>query len=166
MAAFALSTAFAIVCFAQPAIAATFDGNWNMFVVTTNGHCGTVKVGLAISGGRISSTSGRFAFHRIQVAGLVSGTGQTRMNGVAGPRIAKGIGRFVRSRGGGKWAGDRALRYLLGHLDRRSLLMRFGVEIDDPVCGLDHFGAVLGGGDGVLRISSRNAWSVFPYWAR
>lgn len=105
MCAFALSTAFAIICSAPPAIAAPFDGNWSMVAMTTSGHCGIIKVGLAISGGRISSTRGSFVFHRIKVAGSVSASGQTRMNAVAGPRTAQGIGRFSRSRGGGKWAG-------------------------------------------------------------
>jgi hypothetical protein len=76
-----------------------------MAVVTTSGHCGHIKVGLAISGGRIHSTSGSFVFHPIRLAGLVSSSGQTRMDAVAGPRIAHGTGRFNRSRGSGKWAG-------------------------------------------------------------
>jgi hypothetical protein len=105
MRAFALSTAFAILCCASPATAAKFDGNWDMFVMTTSGHCGKIKVGLAISKGRISSTSGSFAMHRIHVAGLISGSGQTRMNAVAGPRIAKGTGRFTSSKARGKWNG-------------------------------------------------------------
>jgi hypothetical protein len=105
MCAVALSAAFAFISSATPATASQFDGSWNMVVVTTNGHCGQIKVGLAISGGRISSTSGKFVFRPIKVAGLVSGSGQTRINAVAGPRKAEGIGRFNRSRGSGKWAG-------------------------------------------------------------
>jgi hypothetical protein len=57
--AFALSTAFAIVCFDPPAIAAQFDGNWSIVAVTTSGHCGRVPIGLGISRGRITSTGGR-----------------------------------------------------------------------------------------------------------
>ena len=49
--AVALSAAFAISS-APAAKAAPFDGSWNMFLVTTDGHCGTIKVGLAISGGQ------------------------------------------------------------------------------------------------------------------
>jgi hypothetical protein len=56
--AFALSMASAIVCSAPPAIAAQFDGNWNMLVVTTSGHCGTIPIGLGISRDRGYSTSG------------------------------------------------------------------------------------------------------------
>ena len=103
--ALALPAAFAILGFASPAIAAPFDGSWNMLVVTTNGHCGKIKVGLAISGGRISSTSGSFVFHPIRLAGHLSGSGQARIKAVAGPRIANGTGRFNRSGGSGKWNG-------------------------------------------------------------
>ncbi len=103
--AFALATAFAILCFAPPANASPFDGSWKMSLVTTEGHCGVINVGLAIRGGRISSTSGKFVFRPIRIAGLISGSGQTRMNGVAGPRKAKGIGRFTRVKGSGKWTG-------------------------------------------------------------
>jgi hypothetical protein len=105
MRALALSTAFTTICFAQPATAAQFDGSWNMVLMTTNGHCGQIRIGLAINGGHISSTNGKFVFHRIHIAGLVSGSGQARINGVAGPRQAQGIGRFTKSKGSGKWNG-------------------------------------------------------------
>ena len=104
--AFALSAAFAIVCFATPAIAAQFDGNWSMVAVTTSGHCGTFPIDLGISRGRIYSTGGTsFAGHPIQLVGRISTSGQVRMNAVAGPRSAQGTGRFNRIRGSGTWAG-------------------------------------------------------------
>jgi hypothetical protein len=102
----ALSTAFAIIAFAPPAIAAQFDGTWNMVAVTTSGHCGRIPIGLGISNGRIYSTGGRFARHPIQLAGRVSASGQVRMNAVAGPRIAQGTGRFGRFQRSGTWAGS------------------------------------------------------------
>jgi hypothetical protein len=105
MSGLALSTAFAILCFAQPAKAAHFDGNWNMVAVTTSGHCGRIPIGMGISRGRIYSTGGSFAFYPIQLGGLVSGSGQVRMTAVAGPRIAHGTGRFNRFQGSGTWAG-------------------------------------------------------------
>ena len=52
MCAFALSTAFAILYSAPPAIAAQFDGNWSMLAVTTRGHCGRIPIGLGISHGQ------------------------------------------------------------------------------------------------------------------
>ena len=65
MSAFALSAAIATLCFAAPAKAAKFDGNWNMVPVTTNGHCGIVRMGMAVNGGHISATSGKFVQHKI-----------------------------------------------------------------------------------------------------
>ena len=104
--ALALSTAFAITALAPPAIAAQFDGTWNMVAVTTSGHCGKIPIGLGISHGRIFSTGGRFARYPIQLAGRVSASGQVRMNAVAGPRIAQGTGRFGRFQGSGSWTGS------------------------------------------------------------
>jgi hypothetical protein len=103
--AFTLWTAFAIVCSAVPAIAAGFDGNWSMLAVTTSGHCGSIPIGLGISHGRVYSTGGGFAGHLIELVGRVSASGQVRMNAVAGPRSAHGIGRFNSFRGSGTWAG-------------------------------------------------------------
>jgi len=105
MRVFALSTVFAIICSAPPAIAAAFDGNWSMVAVTTSGHCGRIPIALGISHGRIYSTGGRFARYPIQLDGRVSASGQVRMNAVAGPRMAQGIGRFNRFQGTGTWAG-------------------------------------------------------------
>jgi hypothetical protein len=103
--AVALSAAFAILSFAPSAIAASFDGTWSMLVVTTSGHCGKIPVGLGISHGRIYSTSGSFVFHPIKLTGSVSGAGHARIAAVAGPRVAKGSGRFSRSRAAGTWSG-------------------------------------------------------------
>ena len=108
--AYALSTAFLIICSAPPAIAAQFDGNWSMVAVTTSGHCGQIPIDVGISRGRIYSTGGSsfgtaFAHYPIQLGGRVSPSGQVQMKAVAGPRIAHGIGRFNRFRGSGTWAG-------------------------------------------------------------
>jgi hypothetical protein len=102
MGVFALSTTFAIICSAPPAIAAQ---NWLMVAVTTSGHCGKINIGLGISRGRIYSTGGSFAGYPIQMAGRVSASGQARMNAVAGPRSAQGTGRLGGFRGSGTWAG-------------------------------------------------------------
>ena len=105
MRTFALSTAFAIICSAAPAVAGKFDGSWSMVAETTHGHCGDIEIGLGINRGRIRSTSGSFAAYPIQLGGRVSASGQARMNAVAGPRRAHGNGRFGRFRGRGIWTG-------------------------------------------------------------
>jgi len=103
--ALALSAASAIVCSAMPASAARFDGAWSMIAVTTRGHCGTVDIGLGVRRGRIYSTGGFFAFYPIQLGGRVSPSGNARIVAVAGPRAARGTGRFTQVRGGGTWTG-------------------------------------------------------------
>ena len=69
--AFALATAFAILCFVAPATASQYDGSWNMVLVTTNGHCGVINIGMAVNGGHISATSGKFVMHKVALAGLI-----------------------------------------------------------------------------------------------
>lgn len=103
--AFALAAAAAFICSPLPASAASYDGDWDMLVVTTSGHCGKIRVGLEIDRGRMYSTSGSFVFHPIRLAGRASASGQVKMNAVAGPREARGTGRFGRSGGSGRWAG-------------------------------------------------------------
>jgi hypothetical protein len=101
----ALTALIALLCFVPPATASEFEGSWTMVASTTSGHCGRIKVGLGIKRGRIYSTSGKFVFRPIHVAGIVSPSGQAKMNAVAGPRTAQGVGRFNRHRGGGTWTG-------------------------------------------------------------
>ena len=77
----------------------------HMVLVTTSGHCGTIKMGMAVKGGHISATSGKFVMHKISLAGRIAGSGATKINGVAGPRQAIGTGQFTKAKGNGKWNG-------------------------------------------------------------
>jgi hypothetical protein len=99
------ATALAFLCSAAQASAAPYDGSWNMALVTTSGHCGVIKIGMAVAGGHISATKGKFVFHKIHLAGLIAGSGATKINGVAGPRQAIGVGKFTKAKGSGKWNG-------------------------------------------------------------
>jgi hypothetical protein len=103
--AVASAAALAVFCSAAPAKAAPYDGSWKMVLTTTNGHCGVINIGVAVSRGHISATGGRFVMHKIYLNGLIWGSGKTKINGVAGPRQAIGIGRFTRVKGSGKWHG-------------------------------------------------------------
>jgi hypothetical protein len=103
--AFALLAISAMIGSAPPAGAAKVDGNWSMTAVTTRGHCGTIPIGMGITGGRIHSTDGSFAFYPIQLGGRVSSSGSVNLKAVAGPRIAHGTGHFSSVRGSGTWAG-------------------------------------------------------------
>jgi len=102
----ALFVSFAVVAFTAPAGAASrFDGVWNMTAVTTSGHCGTIPVGMLIVGGRISSTSGSYAFNPIALSGRVSPSGSTSLRAVTGPRVAYGVGWFDSYEAHGRWRG-------------------------------------------------------------
>jgi hypothetical protein len=103
MRAFALATAFVTLAFAAPAFASPFDGSWKMVLTTTNGHCGIINIGVAVTAGHISATSGNFVMHKIFLDGLIYGSGKTKINGVAGPR--RGMGKFTKANGSGKWNG-------------------------------------------------------------
>jgi hypothetical protein len=101
----ALAAVVTLVSFAALAKTAPYDGSWNMVLTTTNGHCGVIKMGMAVNGDHISATSGRFVMHKISLNGLISGSGATKINGVSGPRQAKGVGQFTKAKGTGKWNG-------------------------------------------------------------
>jgi hypothetical protein len=105
MRAFAITTAFATLAFAAPALASPFDGSWKMVLTTTNGHCGIISIGVAVTAGHISATSGKFVMHKIVLDGRIAGSGATKINGVAGPRQAVGVGKFTKVKGSGKWNG-------------------------------------------------------------
>lgn len=105
MRSFILSAALATLAFAAPAFASPFDGSWNMVLTTTNGHCGIINIGVAVTGGHISATRGSFVMHKIFLDGRISGSGATKINGVAGPRQAVGVGKFTKVKGSGKWQG-------------------------------------------------------------
>lgn len=103
--AFALAAAGILVCTASPALAAKFDGHWSMVARTTRGHCGVIDIGMGIKGGRIYSTGGSFAFYAIRLGGRVAPSGRVSLRAVAGPRIAKGTGRFRHFAASGTWHG-------------------------------------------------------------
>ena len=99
--AIALTAASAIYS-ASTAIAAPFDGNWSLVAQTTHGHCGSIQVGLAISGGRIYSSGGSsYGGYPTQLGGRVSPSGHVRVNALAGPRGAYGAGRLGLYQGSG-----------------------------------------------------------------
>jgi len=62
-----------------------------------------INIGLAIRGGQLSASTGKFVFRPINLAGRVSGGSYAKLNGIAGPRQAVGTGQFYRSKGNGKW---------------------------------------------------------------
>jgi hypothetical protein len=98
------ATAFAVTT-VSAAAAAPFDGNWNVTAYTTNGHCGITSWQVGIAGGQVYSTGAMLGGYPAGLGGAVAPSGQVRFNGVAGPRNARGGGRFVTNQGSGTWAG-------------------------------------------------------------
>jgi hypothetical protein len=104
--AIALAAASATISSTASAIAAPFDGNWSVVAQTTQGHCGSIQFGLAISGGRLYSAGGYYVFgYPAQLAGRVLPSGYLQADAVAGPRTAHATGRLRRFQGSGTWAG-------------------------------------------------------------
>jgi len=103
--AIALTAVCAIIGFAPSAVAAPFDGNWSVVAQTTRGHCESIQFGLAIRGGQIYSAGGSYGGYPAEFGGRVSPSGSIRVNAVAGPRTAYGVGRLGVSQGRGNWAG-------------------------------------------------------------
>lgn len=103
--ALAVACVIASVAAAPSAIAAPFDGEWDV-VVQTRDHCGTSQWGLVIVGGQIYHPDLVFVGgYPAGVAGRVSPAGRVMINLEAGPRFASGTGQLGRMRGGGRWAG-------------------------------------------------------------
>ena len=101
----ALATACAILCSSPSAIAAPYDGHWGVFAQTTRGHCESIPFGLEIRDGRIYSAGGSYGGYEARFGGHVSPWGRVWVYGVAGPRVARGIGQLGEFRGEGVWAG-------------------------------------------------------------
>jgi hypothetical protein len=74
---------------------------------TTQGHCGSMRFGLAINRGRLYSASGYYVFgYPALLAGRVSPSGNVQAVGAAGPRTVDAVGRLRRFQGSGTWAGS------------------------------------------------------------
>ena len=64
------------ICSIPFAIASPFDGNWSVVAQTTQGHCGSMRFGLAINHGRLYSAGGYYVFgYPAQLGGRVSPSG-------------------------------------------------------------------------------------------
>ena len=87
---------------ATPAVAATFDGVWNVRIASPNGACcpnGT-SVSIGISNGQVESGSGSF-----EASGHVGAAGTIRVILSNGLKRAFGFGRLTGTSGSGTWRG-------------------------------------------------------------
>ena len=86
---------------ATPAAAATFDGNWNVSIITRTGSCESgASLPIRISNGRIESGAAPMG-----VSGRVGDSGGIVVAVSTGYKSATGSGRLAATTGSGTWHG-------------------------------------------------------------
>jgi hypothetical protein len=86
---------------ATPAAAATYDGEWNVQIASSNSACGggaTVSIG--ISNGQVESTNSL-----MKATGRVADAGNISVTLTSGMKRAVGSGRLTATSGSGTWRG-------------------------------------------------------------
>jgi hypothetical protein len=86
---------------ATPAAAATFDGEWNVRIASTNSACGSgASVSIGINNGQVASTNGLMT-----ASGRVAEAGNISVTLTSGMKRAVGSGRLNATSGSGTWRG-------------------------------------------------------------
>ncbi|WP_291861659.1 hypothetical protein [Bradyrhizobium sp.] len=84
-----------------PAAAATFDGAWNVQIVSTNAACGSgTTVSIGINNGQIASSNALMT-----ASGRVAGAGNVSVTMTSGMKRAVGSGQLTATTGSGTWRG-------------------------------------------------------------
>ena len=86
---------------ASPVAAATFDGEWNVRIASTNTACGggaTVQIG--INNGQVASAGGAMT-----ASGRVANDGDISVTVISGIKRAIGSGHLTATSGSGTWRG-------------------------------------------------------------
>jgi hypothetical protein len=104
--AFCSATAF-IALFAvdatAPALAAPFDGQWSVLIITRSGPCDqSYRFGAQIANGVVYYSGGG----PVSLSGRVNASGHVSVRVSSGPQYAVGSGRLSRNSGGGTWRGQ------------------------------------------------------------
>ena len=86
---------------ATPAAAATFDGEWNVQIASTNSSCSSgASVSIGINNGQVASTLGLMT-----ASGRVAEAGSISVTLTSGMKRAVGSGRLTATSGSGTWRG-------------------------------------------------------------
>jgi len=89
----------ATLSLATPATAATFDGEWNVQIASSNAACSSgTSVSIGINNGQVASSSGMVA-----ASGRVAEAGAINVTLTSGMKRAVGFGRLNGSSGSGTW---------------------------------------------------------------
>jgi hypothetical protein len=86
---------------ASPAAAATFDGEWNVQIASSNVACPSgASVSIGISNGQVASTNAM-----VTASGRVADAGNIVVTLASGIKRATGSGRLTATSGSGTWRG-------------------------------------------------------------
>ena len=100
--------------FATPSAAATFDGDWNVQITSSNAACTSgASVSIEINNGQVASNSAA-----VTASGRVADAGAISVTLASGMKRAVGSGRLSGTSGSGTWRAA----LVLGHLDRAAEL--------------------------------------------
>jgi hypothetical protein len=90
---------FAALGFATPSAAATFDGDWNVQITSSNAACSSgASVSIGISNGHVASNS-----TTVTASGRVAEAGNISVTLSSGLKHAVGTGRLSGTSGSGTW---------------------------------------------------------------
>jgi hypothetical protein len=90
---------FAALAFATPSIAATFDGDWNVQITSSNAACpSNASVSIEINNGQVASNSAA-----VTASGRVADAGNIRVTLASGMKRATGSGVLNGTSGSGTW---------------------------------------------------------------
>ena len=91
--------AIVIAVLATPASAATFDGEWNVQIASSNTACTSgTSVSIGISNGQVASTNAV-----VTASGRVADAGVIQVTLSSGMKRAVGSGRLTATTGSGTW---------------------------------------------------------------
>jgi hypothetical protein len=86
---------------AAPAMAATFDGEWNVQIASSNVACSSgASVSIGINNGRVASSNAA-----VTASGRVADAGAISVTLTSGMKTAVGSGRLNGTSGSGTWRG-------------------------------------------------------------
>jgi hypothetical protein len=90
---------FAALGFAAPSAAATFDGDWNVQITSSNAACPSgASVSIEINNGQVASNSAA-----VTASGRVADAGNINVTLANGVKRAVGTGRLSGTSGSGTW---------------------------------------------------------------
>jgi hypothetical protein len=89
----------AILGLTTPSAAATFDGDWNVQITSSNAACPSgTSVSIGINNGQVASNSGA-----VTASGRVADAGNINVTLASGVKRAVGTGRLSGTSGSGTW---------------------------------------------------------------